>query len=258
MFIKNKKSPPPHLSIPLGRFEDGSELVWDLSWETHLVTLGHHGSGKSVLQRNVLLHCAQYPEVFEVAGIDPKKTEILPYLGKSPVLKTVVTDALSAQGLMVSMHKELETRYKRMNDEYVNNFRDLANPPKRLIILADEIGFLLDTELATAAKDPQKPDDIMNFSMLFKQISLLGRAAGIHLFISSQAVEDPFFKKIKEPMAVAFVGMGDIDYNVAKDIFGDEDACKLKGSIQGHGYFRHGKKSGKFQSYYSDVSSLPK
>lgn len=249
---------PNPLSIPLGRFEDGSELAWDVPWEPHMVVIGHRGSGKSVMQRNVLLHCAQYPEVFEVAGIDLKKTEILPYLGKSPVLKTVVTDALSAQGLMVSMHKELETRYKRMNDEYVNNFRDLANPPKRLIILADEIGFLLDTELATAAKDPQKPDDIMNFSMLFKQISLLGRAAGMHLVISSQAMEDPFFKKMKDPMAVAFVGMGYIDPNIAKDILGDENACEPNGSIQGRGYFSHGRKSGKFQSYYADVSSLPK
>lgn len=258
MFRKNKKSPPSHLSIPLGRFEDGSELVWDLSWETHLVTLGHHGSGKSVLQRNVLSHCVQYPEVFEVVGIDLKKTEIMPYLSQSPVLKTVATDALSAHTLMVSVYKELRNRYKRMNDEYVNNFKDLENPPKRLIILADEIDFLLNTELDVNAPTFENLYDMITFSMLFKQISLLGRAAGIHLFISSQAVEDPFFKKIIEPMAVGFVGMGDIDYNVAKDIFGDEDACKLKGSIQGHGYFRHGKKSGKFQSYYSDISSLPK
>ena len=48
--------------FPLGVYSNGEEAVWDSSHSPSLLMLGAIGSGKSVLQRNILSHCIRHSD----------------------------------------------------------------------------------------------------------------------------------------------------------------------------------------------------
>jgi DNA segregation ATPase FtsK/SpoIIIE-like protein len=83
--------------FPLGLHANGEEAVWDSSRSSNLLLAGSAGTGKSVIQRNIIFHCLRHPEKWVFFGIDLRRVALAPYLEfGSPItnVATTVADAL--------------------------------------------------------------------------------------------------------------------------------------------------------------------
>lgn len=246
--------------VPLGRYSAHEEAIWDMRLDPHMVLLGHTGSGKSVVMRNIMFHCFQHPDRFDAIFISPvSSVEIAPYEKMSPVLKDRASNLYEINKLMVSLNQTMNSRYAIMEEEGVNDFTHLQNPPKRTVLFIDEAFTLsqqvdeLRMELSNGRPHDYYAQLTLDLLKMINNIARLGRAAGIHLVVSSQRPDGSITKRTLENQNAACISMGRIDYGMAKDVLRDENAFKINGSIRGRGYFKKTSQAGEFQSYYADM-----
>lgn len=250
--------------VPLGRFSAHDEAMWDMNQDPHLVILGHTGSGKSVTLRNILFHCFQHPDKFDVIPIAPYSSiEMEPYHNMSSVMasKKVGRSFDEIFTALSSCTIEMHNRYRKMEEENVHNFSKLKNPPKRTLVLIDEV-FSLSQQLDQLMLSLSQGQGLesnrhtvagLGIPSMINEIARLGRAAGIHLVLTSQRTDSVIIKTILENQNAACISMGRIDFVTAKDVIKDENAFKINGSVRGRGYFKKHSRAGEFQSYYAPM-----
>lgn len=245
--------------IPLGRYSAHEEAIWDMNLDPHLVILGHTGSGKSVLMRNIMFHCFQHPEKFNVMAISPVfSIEMAPYVDMSPVMTPSSNNFPDIYETINSLTLEMNNRYKKMVEEDVHNFSKLADPPKRTILFIDETFSIsqkiddLMIRLSNGMEKDMYTQMTLNLPGMIDNLTRLGRAAGIHVVLASQRADSSIIKRALDNQT-ACISMGRVDYGTAKDVIRDENAFKINGAVKGRGYFKKYSRAGEFQSYYADM-----
>lgn len=246
--------------IPLGRYSAHEEAIWDMNLDPHLVILGHTGSGKSVLMRNIMFHCFQHPEKFNVMAISPVfSLEMAPYVGMSPVMAPSSSTLHDMYETINSLTLEMNSRYKKMEAEDVHNFSKLADPPKRTLLFIDETFSIsqkiddLMIRLSNGLEKDMYTQMTLNLPGMIDHLTRLGRAAGIHVVLASQRADGSIIKRALDSQT-ACISMGRVDYGTAKDVIRDENAFKINGAVKGRGYFKKYSQAGEFQSYYADMN----
>ena len=164
--------------FPLGRDAAGKEIVLNLSQTPHLLVIGPTGSGRTIPVRSMVLR-ALANHTWRACLIDLKRTEFHGFHGHPAVL-SIASDLSAAVDMLRACEDEMQQRYVAMHAKSVSHFAHLANVPKRLLIVIDEAYPLFNGK-------PGGQDEALALQsrILMESVARLGRAAGVHLVVSS-------------------------------------------------------------------------
>jgi DNA segregation ATPase FtsK/SpoIIIE, S-DNA-T family len=176
------KSP---VAFPVGVGVDNNLLVADFADPNmcHSLVAGVAGSGKSEFLKSVVasLISRNTPSALELTIIDPKVLTFgsLPQ-GLKHLSEPVITDVRAAIPCLEKAVADMERRYKTMAKEGLENLglrfsAGKTDIPYRVIVF-DEFG-----DLILAGSEEKK-----DFERLVARIAQMGRAAGIHLILTTQ------------------------------------------------------------------------
>ena len=210
------------LPIALGEDVRGKPVTTDLTRMPHLLIAGATGTGKSVCINSIIgcLLLTHTPETLRLLMIDPKMVELTVYNGTPHLLSPVVTDVDRAAGMLFWCIKEMERRYKLLNQAGVRDLERFNDYLRKLgeeilpyiVVVIDEMA-----DLMMAA-----PEEVEKHVIRLAQMA---RAVGIHLIIATQRPSvDVITGLIKAnfPARIAFAVTSQIDSRVVLDLPGAE------------------------------------
>lgn len=146
----------------------------DILFQNHVLIAGATGSGKSVIENDLLYHCMFYtPEQVSLALIDPKRIELYRYKNLPHVIG-YETEPNKAVNLLKHCENIMMQRYDIM--QRCNSLKWAGN---QLFIFIDEwapLTLVSDKKLKKAIEDT------------IQNIAQLGRAAGVHLVLCTQYI----------------------------------------------------------------------
>lgn len=242
----------PWNEFPLGKAGGSMTATWNPLTSPHLLLTGPAGTGKSVLERNLIFHCLQHPSRWRVYGIDLFRVELAPYKKYSPVVQSIVNELEDAVEMCRFIKDEMMLRYTLMEELGVNNYQDLPpDSPPAIMFLIDEVyGFLAKSGAKSydaIAEDKLREEALM----LLIKISQLGRAAGVHLVLASQRPSADVIPSILKNNMTTKIFMGRADAISSRMALGNEEATRIAGNVRGRGYIQHYEQGHQFQSAFA-------
>lgn len=163
----------PGISALLGIDTNNHPLTLNIQEMPHVLIGGTTGGGKSVLLNGMItsLLFKHTPETLQFVMIDPKQVELSAYANLPHLLRPIVTDpykAIDTLGYLVDL---MESRYKIMSRKKVKTAAEIGLPS--ILVIIDEF-----SDLMIVSKKAVENGIV--------RIAQLGRAAGIHLIVSTQ------------------------------------------------------------------------
>ena len=157
----------------IGRNDENKPCFIDISKAPHVLIAGQTGSGKSVLENDLIasLLLAYTPQEMQLLMIDPKCTELTQYNGIPHLIHEVITDAQNAAVALTYINAVMEERYREMQKK---GLRDCTDVYSRIVIVIDELAQLMLSPCKKAIETS------------ITKIAQLGRACGIHLILATQ------------------------------------------------------------------------
>lgn len=237
--------------FPLGLDGNDEEVIWDPTVSPHLLLAGSCGSGKSVVQRNIIFHCIQNPDKWSVIGIDLKRVELAEYKKYDSTVESIATTIQESFDAIEDVHQRMFDRYELMEKQGVNNYQDLKETPRAVMLVIDELYVLLaPLERKTLEQEKEEPlREIM--SKKLEEIARLGRAAGIHLAISSQRPDATVFGGEFKQNISTRIAMGRMSPQASEFTLDNDQATKVYGAVKGRGYFQKFAEGAYFQAYFA-------
>lgn len=238
--------------FPLGRFANGEEVIWDTLLSSNLLIAGTSGAGKTVIQRNIILHCLRHPENWVFYGIDLLRVELTPYLKYGQPITKIATTVADALTVVTKAHTELNKRYRIMEHAGISNFRDLPEPLPAWMIMIDEASYLLPN---TGSKtDEGKKEDLLREELKYQlaDIARLGRTAGINLALTTNRAESKTFPESFKEDFTTRIALGRMQGTEAYLLLGSDKTKEWAGAVKGRGYFQQSGEGYDFQAYYAD------
>lgn len=214
-----KQSASP-LTLALGKDIAGNPFVTDLKKLPHLLVAGTTGSGKSV-GVNAMIISLLYrnsPDNLRLIMIDPKMVEFSLYEDIPHLLTPIVTDPKKAIAALNQAAREMEKRYKMMQELKVKTIESYNQKCKErglepfayLVIIIDELADLM----MTGGKEAEAP---------IIRVAQMGRACGMHLIVATQRPSADVVTgliKTNLPSRIAFKVSNKIDSRVIIDTEG--------------------------------------
>ena len=217
---QKKKSP---LFIPLGRDVSGAPVGIDLAQMPHLLIAGTTGSGKSVCiaAMATALVLDNTPEAVKLVMLDPKMVELSRFNSLPHLLGPVETDQERIIGVLRWCTREMDRRYKLLEENAVRNIevynsrlgrrrRDAYLP--YIVIMIDEVGDLMLSH----------PDET---EKTITRLAQMARAVGMHMIVATQRPSvDVITGLIKAnfPSRISFAVASGTDSRVILDSVGAE------------------------------------
>lgn len=174
------KKNPSKLAVALGLDVAGKPVTMDISELPHLLVAGATGSGKSVAINTFLCSVLfrASPDEVKMILIDPKRVELNLYDGIPHLYTPVIHDADKVVSALRWATKEMENRYKKLNEVQVREIRaynELSgySAMPHILIVIDELADLM------IAHASEVEESII-------RIAQLARAVGIHLVLATQ------------------------------------------------------------------------
>lgn len=153
----------------------------NLNVTPHILLGGSTGSGKSVLQKNLLMQCAR--KGASVYIIDPKGG--LDYRDKELEDCQLLIELDEIKACLTELVAELTRRKSLFAAAGVANLdeynRNAAVPLPRYVVGVDELA-----ELLTKGSDKKQREQASEFENALSTLARLGRAFGIHLILATQ------------------------------------------------------------------------
>lgn len=174
------KKNPSKLAVALGLDVGGKPVTMDISELPHLLVAGATGSGKSVAINTFLCSILfrASPDEVKMILVDPKRVELNLYDGIPHLFTPVIHDADKVVSALRWATKEMERRYKKLNEvkvRTIQSFNELSgySAMPHILIVIDELADLM------IAHASEVEESII-------RIAQLARAVGIHLVLATQ------------------------------------------------------------------------
>ncbi len=206
------------LAIVLGLDVVGSPSIANLAKMPHLLIAGATGAGKSVAINTIIasiLYNAT-PEEVRLLMVDPKRIELSGYDGIPHLLHPVVVEPKLASRALVWAVREMERRYKLLEEARVKSFDSYNESSEEklpyIVIIVDELADLM----MVASKDVEAS---------IARLAQMARAAGMHLILATQRPSvDVLTGLIKAnfPTRISFKVSSKIDSRTILDASGAE------------------------------------
>lgn len=189
--------------IPLYLGEDDYDeaFVARLADFPHLLIAGSTGTGKSVLLHMIILSILfkLHPGLARLVLIDPQRVEFSQYailenlfLAKSDnTTKAIISENEDVTATLMSLQKEIEDRYQLLSEAAVRNivdYNDKWGREYRLDKLAQLKFQFLPRIVVMIDEFASYTRDIPNFNNFISDIASKGRAVGVHLILSTNAI----------------------------------------------------------------------
>lgn len=215
---ENYRKNSDKLSIALGLDVVGNLAMDNLAKMPHLLIAGATGAGKSVgintIIASILFNAT--PDEVRFLMIDPKRIELSGYEGIPHLLHPVVVDPRLASRALNWAVREMERRYRLLEDAKVKNFDSYNKNSKEkipyIVVIVDELADLM----MVASKDVETA---------IARLAQMARAAGIHLILATQRPSvDVLTGLIKAnfPTRISFKVSSKIDSRTILDASGAE------------------------------------
>lgn len=193
-------------------YKAGGILDWNFDQMPHALIVGLTGQGKSTFVRNLL---TQFREDWTLKIVDGKYVE---FTFMSDLGYDVATTHREFLSYVDDAQKELDDRFRRLQDSRKNNYNDLGMKP--YFLLCDEFIFLVE-EVSTKKKQGEDKSDRDKLFAKLRDISLRGRAAGVFLILILQRPDSSFLPTVIRDnlMCKIVLGGSETAFNMA---FGSE------------------------------------
>jgi S-DNA-T family DNA segregation ATPase FtsK/SpoIIIE len=234
----------------MGDGPDGP-VIWDVEFAPHLLISGVTGSGKSVAQRTIILHCRQNP-MWRVYEFDLKHVE-LPDSGKYVAAPNAFHDFRDGVEIVSFCKEEMMQRYAQMEYHDVNHFLSLPNPPKAIMLVIDEAYLLMSDENVLTDEGRALDELHRKVTGLIREITQLGRGAGVHVVLSSQRPDADVMKNENLPARYA---VGQMSAKASRLVLGTDSATQIPGRSNGQAILSIYGKEQPLQGYFADWSWL--
>lgn len=237
--------------IPIGIGIDG-EVVWDIGFSPHILVAGKTGSGKSVVQRNMMFHAIQHNDKWCILGIDPKRVELGAYKKYKKTVIGIATELEDEVTVLRYALEEMDNRYRNMEAIGVNNIANMPDRPRNIMVMVDEAYQLMATD-SSAKTDAAKEANNLHgeASDIIGKIARLGRAAGVHLVLAMQRPDAVVLKGEIKANIDARIAAGRLDSTPSSMILDSGAATRLP-PIKGRGVARLGKDMEVYQGYFAE------
>ncbi len=206
------------LAIALGLDVIGNLAMANLAKMPHLLIAGATGAGKSV-GINTIIASILYnatPQEVRFLMVDPKRIELSGYEGIPHLLHPVVVDPKLASRALNWAVREMERRYRLLEEARVKSFDTYNEVNKEklpyIVVIVDELADLM----MVASKDVEAA---------IARLAQMARAAGIHLILATQRPSvDVLTGLIKAnfPTRISFKVSSKIDSRTILDASGAE------------------------------------
>jgi S-DNA-T family DNA segregation ATPase FtsK/SpoIIIE len=168
------------LSLALGLDVVGRPIIADITRMPHLLIAGATGAGKSVAINAFIASILfkSTPDEVRLLMVDPKRIELSAYEDIPHLLHPVVVEPKMASRALMWAVKEMERRYRLLEEKRVKSFdsyNDLPDVEKLpyIVIIVDELADLM----MVASKDVENS---------IARLAQMARAAGMHLILATQ------------------------------------------------------------------------
>ena len=238
-----KNNRPEKIPLAFGIDENGNKIFYDLVKLPHLLVAGTTGSGKSVFVHNCILS-ELYSGKSAIILIDVKKVEFSLYEGIPQLSANIAYSSKQACNLLKNLCFTMDNRYKLLRDSGCRNIDEFQKFGKMQYITC-----FID-ELADCIL--QYPD----IEQYLVRLCQLGRAAGIHLIVSTQRPDAKILSgliRINLPSRVCFSVQKSTDSRIILDQSGGEN---LKGNGDGLFLPIGTKEPIHFQSAFTSTSAI--
>jgi hypothetical protein len=241
--------------IPLGLGTQG-EVTVDLTKTPHMLICGSTGSGKSVLQRNLVFHCIQNNDMWRFLGVDVKRVELTPFKRYKKTVLGIGANLEDGVEIVRYAKEVMETRYEEMEAKGVNHFKDLKDengkPPYAIMLMVDEAFMFLSLEGAKTDEGKMRDQLHGEAAVMLGEIARLGRASGVHLVLATQRPDATVIKgELKANLDIR-IAAGRLDATPSSMVLDSGAATQLPGHIKGRGIVRFGGDQHQFQGYFAD------
>ena len=212
--------------IPLGKSISGQLLSVNIDDLPHMLVAGVTGSGKSIFVHSLIttLIMRNHPDELKLMIIDPKRVELAHYEDLPHLLCPLITEMTQAKVAFDRLVDEMENRYVLFQEKRVtkiSEYNRLMNQEEKaplpyIVVFVDEFADLNDT-----VRDIHEP---------VIRIAQKARAAGIHLFISTQRPTTDVIKPRIKSNLPAHVALMMNNFTDSTTIIGKQGAEKLLGN----------------------------
>ena len=182
------------IPFAVGENDAGEPVVIDLAAAPHILISGSTGSGKSVCM-NTLIASLLFrfsPAELKLILFDPKRVEMIDFAALPHLLSPVINDSPKAAAALRWAVDELEKRYRILAKAGAKNLRDYNSRPDANAALLDDDGIPLPETMPRLVIIIDELSDLMmsdvkkEVETSIVRIAQKGRAAGIHLVVSTQ------------------------------------------------------------------------
>lgn len=239
--------------FPLGAGVGYNQVNLNVSITPHTLLTGLSQSGKSLALRSIAMHALQSPE-WRVVIVDLKRLGFLPYRNH-PYVLDIATELDAALSLIEQIEQEMQFRYIAMQEEGVNFFKNLENPPPAILLIIDELYDVLAPEKIRNNKSKERDDWRTMIGLLIDSIARIGRAAGIHMILATKHPDIVLLSPETKANIDSRIVIGPLDLGSSKLILNTDDATRIL-DIKGHGLFAYGNKLTEFQVYFLPEDQL--
>lgn len=233
-------------------------VTYDVQKYPHVLVGGTTGSGKSVLQRNIIFHCIQHNYMWRFLGVDLKRVELGPFKKYETTVMGIASELEDGVEIVRYAQRVMNTRYTQMEEAGVNHFKNLIDPKtgktkeRALLIMVDEAAMFMGTE--NVKTDEGKARDELHGEAvgIIGALARLGRAAGIHLLLATQRPDATFIPGETKNNLDVRIAAGRLDSTPSSMILDNGAATMLPGHIKGRGVIRYAGQNQEFQGYYAE------
>lgn len=243
------------LPLALGKNIGGEPIIVDLARMPHLLVAGTTGSGKSVAINTMIMSLLYRltPDECKFIMIDPKMLELSVYDGIPHLLSPVVTEPGKAVVALKWTVKEMENRYRLMNNHAVRNVEGYNKKIREAKARGNQLTRKVQTGFNPDTGEPiieEMPLDMNELPFIvvvvdemadlmivagkeiegsIQRLAQMARAAGIHIIMATQRPSvDVITGVIKAnfPTRISFQVTSRID---SRTILGEQGAEQLLG-----------------------------
>lgn len=230
--------------FPLGIKADGTELIWEATRSGNLILAGPTGSGKSTMERNLIFHCLNNPDQWQVTGIDLRRVNLSAYAKYPHVVKRIATNREEADEALGDMYAKMIERYDAMENEGVTNYRDLSQSLHAHMLLIDDVYMLhASSDSIESIERYRKVEELLR----------LGRAAGIHVVVSVSSpigiINQELLLNIPTRILTTWMNSAQSEL-----LLGNKKGTRIDRTIKGRGHFQEFGEGTDFQAYFAEQS----
>ena len=219
-FKTNEFKKSGRLEIPIGKTVEGESKYTNIPDLLHMLIAGTTNSGKSTLLNAIILSLLNKnnPDELKFIMIDTKQVELMPYNGIPHLITDVVITQEKANQVVSNLLSEMNRRYTMITQAGCKTIqtynKKVATKMPYIIVVIEELAQLMSVKTIKT-----------NIESSLKQFAAVGRAAGIHLIITTQQPnQDVLTGQIKAniPSRIALKVKGELNSRMILDKQGAE------------------------------------